>query len=374
MTLQDDLINYVNQQFPNNPVSSIFSQVTSITATFFYIFLIAIAFVIVIRFARRYSMFAGKGPQYGAYSVHWIGGEGYGHGNLSKNIWFDEEHFNSIKTQAPEFKMNFEEFSHLVESEQMFVYDFKVTDHGKVWSFKDTEDVVIVSNGQMESNEFSVAEKNGRFSFTSATFRETARTVGAFPSSRHYTVVDPYGKKRDVWILDLIPQKPMKVLNEVITGDSYQVIVKTIGNMEALAKSVVLLPTLIRQQDEIQKLSSEVEDYRRLLLKAQDRNKALNALFNKANEFLSQKMLVGNTRPQTPLQRVSEIAFTFAAFLIPVLAYLELPSHFPTIDPTIVSVISFIVILVMRELWKKEQKKQDELGLIDTGGVQQMEK
>ncbi len=333
MTLQDDLVNLVNQQFPNNPVSSLLSQVISVTAAFFYVFAIILGLFIVFRFARRYSMFAGKGPQYGAFSVHWIGGDGYGHGNLSKNIWFDEEHLNSIKNQEPEFNMNFDEFSNLVEKGELFVYDFKVTDHGKVWSFKDTEDVVIVSNGQMESNEFSVAEKNGRFSFTSATFRETARTVGAFPTSRHFTIVDPYGKKRDVWILNLIPQHPQKMLNDVMTGDQYQVVVKTIGNMESLAKSVVLLPTLIRQQDEIQKLTCEVNDYRKLLLKAQDKNKALNALFNKANEFLTQKMLVGYARPQTPLQRVSEIAFILGAFIVPFGSFLELPTSFPTINP-----------------------------------------
>lgn len=369
MTLQDDLINAVNQQFPNNPVSSILSQIISISVSFAYVIGIIFAVVIVVRFARRYSMFAGKGTPYGPYSVHWIGGDGYAHGNLSKNESFEQENFDKIKIQAPEWNMNFEEFSNLVESKQLCIYDFKVTDHSKVWSFKNTEDVIIISNGEMDSNDFSVAEKNGRFSFTSATFKETARTVGAFATSRHFPIEDGYGKTKDVWMLNLIPQKPLKVMNDVMTGDQYQVIVKTVGNMEALAKSVVLLPALIRLQDENNKIKAEADDYRRLLLQSYDKNKGLNALFNKGNHFLTQKVFVGNNRPLTPLQRVSEIAFIFAAFLIPLGAFRYLPTAYPSIDPTLVSFVVFIIIMVMREIWKKQQKKDDDLGITDQSGM-----
>lgn len=362
MTLQDDIQSFVQQSW-SDPLHSPLASALSYSYAIFYYIGIIIGIFIVVRAIRRYSLFAGKGTPFGPFAVNYMG-EGEVHINLSKNEWFDEDHFNKIKKVEKDYQMSFQEFKQLVNSEQISIYDARITEHSATWNIITTEiyDVVIITNGKLETDEFSKISKTGRFSFAGgAFFKEHPRLATAYPNpwSRQYSMNNPFGKKVHVWYLALVPYKPKKMISP-ITGEIYEITVPVVGETENIAKTAIHLPTLVKLQEENEIKEQDLTNYRKLLEKAQQRAQTLNILLNKARHLLTQKIFVGFGRPMTPLQKASEIAWIVGAFFGGAYSYGEIPKSFPSIPPALMAGAVFFIIIALREIIKKQNQTAED--------------
>lgn len=359
MTLQDDIIATVTQSW-QDPLHSPLASALSYSYAIFYFIAIIIGAFIAVRAMRRYSQYAGKGTPHGPFAVN-IMGEGEIHINLSKNDWFEEEHFNKIKKMEKEYQISFQEFKEEVQNGTIYIYDAKVTDHSKTWSLKEMRDMTIITNGKLQDDDFSIISKQGRFSLTSSILKEYPRTATAYPKpwSRNYTMNDPFGKKRDIWYLALIPNRPRKMVSP-ITGETYEITIPVVGDTESKASNAINLPTLIKLQEENEIKEQELTNYRKLLEKAQQRASTLNILLNKARHLLTQKIFVGYGRPLTPLQKASEIAWIVGAFFGGAYSYGEIPKYFPTLPAPVIAGAVFFIIIALREFVKKKSETVDD--------------
>lgn len=359
--IPSEIYNFVNSWW-QNPQNTPLGIAINFISTIAVIIMFAVGIFVIFRSMRRYSLYAGKGDPLGPFSIGFTGAEGYVHGNLSKNIWFNEDIFNKIKRSQSDFVLNFDEFQKKLEIEEMAIYDFKGTEHSRAWSWKEDEDVLVITNGKAESDEFSTPERKGRLTFANLLSKEYPKHITAISKiSRQFEIIDPYGKKRYCWFLSLLPLNPKKIMSDGITQEHYEIVINNIGDKESIAQTAVNLPVLIKMQEEAEIDKKELQNYKTQLDKALRDKSTLNILLNAARSMLAEKLFVGHGKPMTPVQKATEIAWIIGAFFGGAFSYGEVPKYFinnatgqPYLPAPLVAAATFILILLFRELMKKK--------------------
>lgn len=231
--------------------------------------ILLIAFVGFIGFAvfrtyRYVTSYAGDGEPLGPFKIS-IQGLTTVKGNLSRHYFVSDNEYELLKSlDYKEVANNIQDFRNRVDSGEVFIYDFRITDYDEAFDLKGGQDSIILSPVDLESTDYSWLDVKGERSITSPTFRVKHRNVLCFSQSRYYQ--DQVMADRDVDIYDLVPI-PKTLTNMKLDSKNEVVLhMNKLGNAEADAMMSEFLPTISENWQEIKPLRDDRDRLRKLLV------------------------------------------------------------------------------------------------------------
>lgn len=370
MGLRDDLFNI----FASLQGSSTSDEPTLVDIFYesFYpiIAIIAIGVIVfVIARAIRYMMsYAGDGQPLGSFKLS-VMGKSMVKGNLNIHEYVTEDEINMLQ-QINDISEGIKDYRKLFENQELYIYDFRITDYDEAWDLKGGRDSMIVSPIPLESDKYSWLDDRGDRSIVSPTFRQKSRNIFCFITSEyHADVPTPYGKLIDVY--DLVPI-PKSVMTKMIGTDKEYEVVLEMRKLESgshIANIAQYLPTLSETWKRIDPAEKEVD---RLRKKLHDKDVEISDVFGDSEDYRHiayVQPVIGEVDRKRQLGKGSLLGLLMFAVILGGLGY-GLPDIVPPlagiIEPFmglgIVTIIFFLAVYSWQE--KKSQYQDEEIEVL----------
>ena len=318
-------------------------------------------------FRMAWLKFAYEGEmQIAPYRFIWMGKYGEIEGNLSRNDSFDDETMDGLE-QHTELRFVKSVVKDQIKNEQLFVYNFKITDEGDI--LEDfAKKVRIISPADITLSKYTWLDSRGKRNLGSILRREKRRNVVCYHTSRRETVYDEDGHEVEYWIISPLPMVEAKEVigfngKAITPAPAHFIDVIKIEGGKKLAEIATLAPILAEALKKYLHVKAERDNYAKLYDQEVENNQRVNMEKEELKHKLSQKIYVGlEEKPVIP-KPIMNMGWIIGTAMVTFFCTLIIPEYLPTMDEVIAQFVGMgigLAIMVMLYAYVTGKEKSPE--------------
>ncbi len=318
-------------------------------------------------FRMAWLKFAYEGVfQIAPYRFIWMGKYGEIEGNLSRNDSFDDETMDGLE-QHTELKFVKSIVKDQIKNEQLFVYNFKITDEGDI--LEDfAKKVRIISPADITLSKYTWLDTRGKRNLGSILRREKRRNVVCYHTSRRETVYDEDGHEVEFWIISPLPMVEAKEVigfngKPITPAPAHFIDVIKIEGGKKLAEIATLAPILAEALKKYLHVKAERDNYAKLYDEEVENNQRVNMEKEELKHKLSQKIYVGlEEKPEFP-KSIMNMGWIIGTAMVTFFCTLIIPEYLPNMDEVIAQFVGMgigLAIMVMLYAYVTGKEKSPE--------------
>jgi len=371
MGLLDDLIGGLTGQTAEQTTSATLGILGFV---FWLVVIIGTTFGIFILFRVLWLKYSYEGAQEIApYRIIWMGRYSSLEGNLSVNDSFDEETMDGLEQQT-NLKIIASIVKDQIKNNQLFVYNFKITDEGDIMeSF--SKKVRLISPYDLTLPRYTWLDSRGKRTIASILRREKRRNVICYSTTKKFTVFDEEGNEVDYFVVSPIPMVDAKIAigfnGKPIhpTPTHYIDIIKIEGG-RALAQVATLAPVLAESVRKYLNVRDERDNYARLYDDEVEMHQQTNMEKEQVKHELTQKIYVGDERKPIPPRSVMNAGWLVGTAFLVFFFMVVLPEYLITMELIVVQVLGMGAGLgIIMMLWAYYSEKQKTIQEKEMKGI-----
>ncbi len=303
-----------------------------------------------------------EGVQIAPYRIIWMGRYGEIEGNLSKNDSFDDETMDGLE-QHTQLKIVKDIVKDQIKNQQLFVYNFKVTDEGDVLESLSRK-VRIISPADLTLPMYTWLDTKGKRNLASILRREKRRNVVVYHTSRKETVFDEDGNEVDFWIVSPIPMVEAKTAigfdSKAITPTpSHFIDILKLEGGKALAEIVTLAPILAESIKKFLHVKDERDNYAKLYDQEVEAHQNTNMQKENFKHQIAQKIYVGEPPKEFVVKSIMNFGWLLGTAVLVFFFVIILPEYLPSLDLIIAQMVGMGVgVAIIGFLWMYMTEKQ----------------